>query len=53
MALKLLAIAFAGLAFSPAVNPPSAPGQWKQIGAAVTSKPGKALHVYRCPGCGP
>lgn len=30
-----------------AVAPPAAPGQWKQIGAAVTSKPGKTAHYFR------
>lgn len=49
MALKLLAIALAAVASGPAVSPPSAPGPWKQVGAAMTSKPGKALHFYRLP----
>ena len=31
------------------VSPPSAPGPWKQVGTAVTSRPGKALHFYRSP----
>jgi hypothetical protein len=31
------------------VKPPSAPGPWRQVGAAVTSRPGKALHFYRSP----
>lgn len=49
MALKFLAIAFSTLAIGPAVSPPTAPGQWKQVGAAMTSKVGKALHFYRLP----
>lgn len=49
MALKLLAIAFAALVAGPAVSPPSAPGQWTQVGPAMTSKVGKALHFYRLP----
>ena len=31
------------------MSPPSAPGPWRQVGAAVTSRPGKALHFYRTP----
>ena len=31
----------------PAVSPPPAPGAWHQLGAATTSRPGKALHFYR------
>ena len=34
---------------SGAVGPPPAPGAWRQVGAAVTSRPGKALHFYRSP----
>ena len=34
---------------SAVVRPPSGPGAWKQVGAAVTSRPGKALHFYRTP----
>jgi hypothetical protein len=30
-----------------AVPAPSAPGQWHQVGAAVTSKPGKRIHFFR------
>jgi hypothetical protein len=30
-----------------AVAPPPAPGPWKQVGAAVTSKPGKLAHFFR------
>jgi hypothetical protein len=29
------------------VAPPSTPGPWHQVGAAVTSRPGKPLHFYR------
>ncbi len=43
--------AFVALAFgastAAAVNPPPAPGPWKQVGAAMTSKPGKPLHFFR------
>ena len=47
-----LAAATAAFALStsgPAVKPPPAPGAWRQVGAAVTSRPGKALHFYRTP----
>jgi hypothetical protein len=39
----------AGLALAPApsVAPPAGPGAWHQVGAAVTSRPGKAIHFYR------
>lgn len=30
-----------------AVPPPSAAGQWHQLGAPVTSKPGKQVHFFR------
>ena len=30
-----------------AVAPPPAPGAWQQVGAAVTSKPGKLAHYFR------
>jgi hypothetical protein len=30
-----------------AVAPPPAPGAWKQVGAAVTSKPGRLAHFFR------
>jgi hypothetical protein len=38
----------AGLALAPApsVAPPALPGAWHQVGAAVTSRPGKAIHFY-------
>jgi hypothetical protein len=52
MLLGWLAAASAALAFGPsgaALSPPPAPGAWRQVGAAVTSKPGKALHFYRSP----
>ncbi len=29
------------------VAPPPAPGAWHQLGAAVTSRPGKGLHFFR------
>jgi hypothetical protein len=29
------------------VPPPSAPGAWHQLGAAMTSRPGKGLHFFR------
>ena len=50
--MKVLAVAAASLAFGatgPAVSPPNAPGQWRQVGAAMASKPGKALHFFRQP----
>lgn len=31
------------------LTPPSQPGPWRQVGAAVTSRPGKALHFFRTP----
>jgi hypothetical protein len=45
-----LAAASAAIALGPSnlvIAPPSAPGPWRQVGAAVTSRPGKALHFYR------
>jgi hypothetical protein len=30
-----------------AVPPPTAPGAWHQLGAAMTSRPGKGLHFFR------
>ena len=30
-----------------AVPPPPSPGAWKQVGAAVTSRPGKLAHYFR------
>jgi hypothetical protein len=45
------AAVLAGLALvgasSTTVRPPPAAGPWKQVGAVVTSKPGKQLHFYR------
>ena len=37
------------LALGPAstVPPPPAPGAWHQLGAAMTSRPGKGLHFFR------
>jgi len=40
-------LAATALALAPSVSPPSNPGAWKQLGATVTSKPGKTLHTYR------
>jgi hypothetical protein len=40
-------VAGLALASTPSVPPPSGPGAWRQVGAAVTSRPGKALHFYR------
>ncbi len=48
----LIAAASAAFALGPsgaAVSPRLAPGPWRQVGAAVTSRPGKALHFYRTP----
>ncbi len=47
-----IAAASAAFALGPsgaALSPPSAPGPWRQVGAAVISRPGKALHFYRSP----
>ena len=52
MLLGWLAAAAAAVAIGPSgttLSPPSAPGPWRQVGAAVTSRPGKALHFYRSP----
>jgi hypothetical protein len=35
------------------VPPPSAPGAWKQLGAAVASRPGRALHFFRIDAAAP
>jgi hypothetical protein len=35
------------VASAPAVPPPPASGSWHQLGAAVTSRPGKGLHFFR------
>ncbi|MEP6976854.1 MAG: hypothetical protein ABI948_02245 [Thermoleophilia bacterium] len=43
VAAAAVALALSGAALSP----PSAPGPWRQVGVAVTSRPGKALHFYR------
>ncbi len=42
-------IGWAALALAPAstVAPPPAPGAWHQLGAAMTSRPGKGLHFFR------
>lgn len=51
--MKWLVTAFAALAFgastAAAVSPPPAPGPWTQVGKAMTSGAGKALHFYRIP----
>ena len=50
MILAWIAAASTALALattSPALSPPSQPGPWRQVGAAMTSKPGKTLHRYR------
>ena len=50
MEMRWLAVASGALALgaaSPAVSPPPTGGPWHQVGAALTSKPGKALHFYR------
>src|SRR5258708_34829488 len=39
--------ALLGLAPASIVPPPPAPGAWHQLGAAVTSGPGKGLHFFR------
>lgn len=31
------------------LTPPSQPGPWRQVGATMTSRPGKALHFFRTP----
>jgi hypothetical protein len=41
-----LATAVASLAVA-GVPPPAAPGAWRQVGAPVTSKAGKAVHFFR------
>jgi hypothetical protein len=40
-------LAALALAAPTAVPPPSQPGTWTQLGAAVTSRPGAAVHFYR------
>src|SRR4051812_17589397 len=35
------------LASTPTLAPPPAPGAWRQLGAAVTSHPGKGSHFFR------
>ena len=44
-----LAAAQTNAATRATVTPPSQPGPWKQVGAAMTSRPGKALHFFRTP----
>jgi hypothetical protein len=43
--ILIAALSLAGSAS--AVAPPTAPGAWRQLGAAATSRAGKALHFYR------
>jgi hypothetical protein len=43
--LGISAVLFAG--GSAAVDPPGKAGPWRQIGAAVTSRPGKLAHFFR------
>ena len=51
-ALAIVSVAL-GLGFAAssaaAVSPPPAPGPWAQVGKAMTSGAGKALHFYRLP----
>ena len=50
MGMRWLAAASGALALGatgPAVSPPPTGGPWHQVGAAMTSKPGKALHFFR------
>jgi hypothetical protein len=47
-----IAAASAAVALGPStaiVKPPTQPGAWRQVGAAVTSRPGKPLHFFRTP----
>jgi hypothetical protein len=48
----IAAITGSAVALGPAstVPPPPAPGAWHQLGAAVTSRPGKGLHFFRLSG---
>src|SRR5689334_10575836 len=32
---------------APAIAPPPDPGAWRQLGAAVTSRPGRLAHFFR------
>lgn len=41
--MMLAAALFSALALAPPPNP----GPWKQVGAAVTSRPGKLAHYFR------
>jgi hypothetical protein len=43
----MLASAAAALALSAAVAPPAGGGPWRQLGAAVTSKPARHGHFFR------
>jgi hypothetical protein len=44
-ALSISAALFAGV--SPAVDPPARDGPWRELGASVTSRPGKLAHFFR------
>jgi hypothetical protein len=35
------------MGYASTVPPPTAPGAWHQLGAAMTSRPGKGLHFFR------
>jgi hypothetical protein len=45
--IAALSLVGSASAVTPPVAPPTAPGAWRQLGAAVTSGAGKALHFYR------
>ena len=47
MAAAAGAAVLALLPTSTSIAPPPRPGPWHQLGAAVTSRPGKQLHFYR------
>jgi len=50
MVFRWLAAASGALAFGatgPAVSPPPTAGPWHEVGTAMTSRPGKALHFFR------
>ena len=43
MTLSAIALAYGGAT----VAPPRDPGPWRQLGATVTSRPGKLVHFFR------
>jgi hypothetical protein len=45
----MIVTALAALLVAVGPPPPTQPGPWRQVGASVTSRPGKALHFYRQP----